>query len=146
MSRPDGRPPEPPPGDRRGTADSVRVVVGDDHPTFLEAVVELLGEEPGIEVCGVAEDEETLLAALACLAPDVVVVDLSLRDADGIALVGEIARSHPSMRIVVLSGHDEHLYGRRAGHAGAAAYVPKEEAGSRLVAALLSVVAASAPD
>lgn len=123
----DGRPPE------------VRVLIVDDHPVFRRGLSDILATEPGIEVCGEAESVDTARQAIAAKSPDVAVVDLALGDEDGLDLVSTVARSHPDVRVLVLSGHDERLHAGRALKAGALGYVMKDATIGQMIDAIRRV-------
>jgi two-component system, NarL family, nitrate/nitrite response regulator NarL len=81
---------------------SIRTAVIDDHPLFREGVVNLLTATPGIEVVAYGSTAAEAIGIAADLAPDVLLIELKLPD-DGAAAVAEIARTHPSIRIVILT-------------------------------------------
>jgi len=111
----------------------------DDHAIVRQGLAALLAQEPDFSVCGEAGTYEEGLAALAEKAPDVVVLDLSLRDRSGLEWIREArARGYPG-RILVLSMHDEALYAEKVLRAGAQGYVMKDQAEDDLVAALRQV-------
>lgn len=102
-----------------------RVLVVDDHPLFRAGVVAVLNQDPAWEVCAETDTAAGARAAAARLRPDAAVVDLMLRDDDGLKLVRELRQEVPAMRILVLSMLDEALYRPKALQAGASAFVSK---------------------
>src|ERR1043166_381951 len=116
-----------------GAHGTVRVVVVDDHPIFRRGLVELINHEPGMTVCAEAATSGAAMAAMATSHADVVVVDLSLGADSGLDLVAGLTRTHPSVRTLVLSGHDERFYAERALKAGALGYIMKDQAGAELL-------------
>jgi DNA-binding NarL/FixJ family response regulator len=121
--------------------DAVRVIVVDDHPLFRKGLVQALNEAPGVVVCAEASTVETALTAIASHRPEVAIVDLSLGDENGIDLVAAIARDHPGVRVLVLSGHDERVHADRALKAGALGYIMKDKAAHDLLHAVRRVAA-----
>ena len=117
-----------------------RILIVDDHPLMREGLFELVGGEADMEVCGQAESAEAALAALEATRPDVAIVDLTLGEDDGVALVAELRRRAPQLRILVLSMHDEALYAERLLGLGAHGYVMKQEAAEVFVGALRRVI------
>lgn len=117
-----------------------RVLVVDDHPLVRQALRETLSREPGLEVCGEAEDREGTLAAIKRFRPHLAIVDLGLKDSDGIALIKDIRELHPQMLTLVLSMHDETLYAERAIRAGASGYISKREAPAKLLEAVRRIL------
>ena len=120
---------------------TVRVVVVDDHPIFRKGLVEAIQDEPGITVCGEAGTVGTALATIAEHKPDVAIVDLSLKDESGLDVVSALARTHPAVRVLVLSGYDERLHADRALKAGALGYIMKDKAATELLEAVRRVAA-----
>ena len=116
-----------------------RVLLVDDHPLLREGLRELLRPDTEFEVCGEAESIALATHALAELRPDIVVVDLTLGGEDGVQLVTYAAEHFPSVRILVLSMHDEALYAERLLQLGAHGYLMKHESAPVLLAALRKV-------
>ncbi|HVT73200.1 MAG TPA: response regulator transcription factor [Lacunisphaera sp.] len=115
---------------------SIRVVVVDDHPLFRKGVVAALNSQPGMEVCGEADDAATARRLAGALRPDVAIVDLMLAEDDGLKLVRELRQDHPRLKIVVLSMLDVGIYLPRALQAGASFFVSKQEGAEAIVTAL----------
>lgn len=91
-------------------------------------------------LCGEAESAREARRRVAECAPDIIIADVSLKDASGIELVKEMRDLHPEMPVLVLSMHDESLYAERALRAGARGYVMKDEAPERLMTAIREIV------
>jgi DNA-binding NarL/FixJ family response regulator len=117
------------------------VFVVDDHPIVRHGFAQLLALEPDLELCGQAADARAAVAAVAATQPDVVIVDVSLGEASGIDLIGEIKQRLPRAAVLVVSMHDEQLYAERSLRAGAAGYVMKHEAPAAIVRAIRTVAA-----
>jgi len=126
----------------RGTSQSgpVRVLVVDDHPLVRQALRETFSRERGFEVCGEAADREGALAAMATCRPDLVILDLALKNADGLDLIKDIRLCHPKTPILVLSMYDESHFAERVVRAGANGYVSKQEAPAVLMKAVRKVL------
>lgn len=118
-----------------------RVFIVDDHPIFRQGLARLIDLEPDLEVCGEAISAAAAMDALRRTKADVVLVDISLPGADGIELVKHLAAEHPGMAILVISAHDEQVYGLRALRAGALGYLMKREGQDLLLVALRAVLA-----
>lgn len=118
-----------------------RVLLVDDHPIVRRGLRRLIESEPGIEVCGEAETVREARQSIRELRPDAVVVDISLRDGDGIELVTDLSAHHPSLPVLVLSMHDEAMYAERLLSAGARGYIMKQAAGAEFIGALRRVLA-----
>ena len=116
-----------------------RVLVVDDHPLFRLGLTQLLAAAEGLEVCGEAAEASAAIALLKSEAPDVVVVDLMLKGSNGLQLVKDIKVRAPHVPVLVLSVHDELLFGERALRAGAAGYVMKDAPVDRIVEAIAQI-------
>jgi DNA-binding NarL/FixJ family response regulator len=97
--------------------------------------------EPDLEVVAEAADGAQTLEAVRATVPDVVLLDLSMPGMDGYATARELARSHPTVRIVVLTMHKEPQQVAEMLAAGAAAYLLKNAAPGELAAAIRAVAA-----
>ncbi len=117
-----------------------RIVLIDDHPIMRHGLAQLIRAEDGLDVIGEAGSAREGLELVGRLNPDLAVVDLTLPDKNGLELVKDIRAQHPSTLCIVLSMHDETLYGERALRAGARGYVMKEEAADHLVTAIHKVL------
>jgi two-component system nitrate/nitrite response regulator NarL len=118
---------------------TVRLFIADDHPLYREGLVRLLGEEPGFEVVGEAEDGVGAVSEMRRLAPDVAVLDLALPGMDAIAVMESLGDSTPGARVVVVSASLDSAMVFRALSAGARGYVPKSASGTEIVSAVNAV-------
>jgi len=117
-----------------------RVFIVDDHPIVRQGLRRMIDLEPDLTVCGEADSERQARALLRSVAPDVVIVDLSLTDGDGIELVRDLHAQHPLLPLLVLSMHDELIYAQRLLSAGASGYIMKRAASDQLLSALRLVL------
>lgn len=115
---------------------SLSVLVVDDHPLFRAGVVAALENDPGLTVCGEADDARTARELAARRRPGAAIVDLMLQDDDGLKLVRDLRTDHPPLKIVVLSMLDPGVYAPRALQAGASFFVSKQEGPAAILAAL----------
>lgn len=102
-----------------------RIVIVDDHPAVRLGLRELLSHEPDLVVCGEAEDVEGGLVVIESTRPDLVVVDISLRESNGLDLIRRLQEREDPPAALVASVHDADLYAGRALAAGARGYVHK---------------------
>lgn len=123
------------------TEHPVKVLIVDDHPITREGLAIRLSREPDIRICGEAIDIPDALDAAAETAPDLAVVDVSLKSGCGIDLVKRLRGRWPELKILVWSMHPDGLYARRAIQAGANGYVNKEQAPDVIVSAIRHVLA-----
>jgi two-component system nitrate/nitrite response regulator NarL len=124
---------------RRVSVRRVGVLIADDHPVYRRGLAEVLRARPEFEVVGEAEDGETALAEIRRLVPDVAVVDLKLRNMDGIVVAEAIQREGLATRVVILSAYEDGAVVRRAFAAGVRAYLPKVGSAGKLCNTLLAV-------
>ena len=117
------------------------IIIVDDHPVVRQGLAQLINQEADLHVCGQAEDAHEAVRAIKELAPDMVIVDISLRDTSGMDLIKDIKVRHPDLPILTLSMHDEAVYAERALRAGARGYIMKQEATERVVTAIRCVLA-----
>ena len=120
-----------------------RVVLIDDHPIMRHGLAQLVRAEAGLDVCGEAGSAREGLEVVGRLKPDLAIIDLTLPDKNGLELVKDIRAMHPATQCLVLSMHDEALYGERSLRAGARGYVMKEEAADHLINAIQKVLSGS---
>jgi DNA-binding NarL/FixJ family response regulator len=116
-----------------------RVLVVDDHPLMREGLDLLISGEPDFLLCGTADSVASALAAISRLSPEVVVLDLTLGQEDGIEVLRKLREHHAAVRVLVLSMHDEMLYAERLLAMGAHGYVMKQEPPEVFLAALRKV-------
>ena len=114
----------------------IRVVVVDGHPLIRCGLVALGASNPDIEVVGEADTASGALAVVAGAAPDVVTIDVTLPDGDGLRLARVLRDRHPDLGIVVLTslGEDDVLF--RAIDTGASAFVSKTAPAAEVVGAI----------
>ena len=118
----------------------VQIILLDDHPIVRAGFKQLLELEPGWEVTADVGTAKELAAALIRANCDVLVLDLSLPDADGLVMIRHLLAQRPGLSIVVLSMHDGALYVQDAMAAGAKGYVTKRSAPDELIDAIHAVV------
>ena len=112
----------------------------DDHPIVRQGLAQLVNSEPDLIVCGQGEEAYQSLRAIREAKPDLCLLDVSLKDSDGIELLKELQAQLPDMPVVMLSMHDESLYAERALRAGARGYIMKQEAPPIMLAAIRKVL------
>lgn len=117
-----------------------RLLLVDDHPIMRHGLAQLIRAEPGLDVCGEAGSAREGLELAGRLKPDLVVIDLTLPDKNGLELLKDIQAQYPGTLCLVLSMHDEAMYGERALRAGARGYIMKEAAADHLINAARKVL------
>ncbi len=116
------------------------VLIVDDHPIVRQGLKRMIDAEDDLEVCGEADSEPNARNAVRDLDPDIVIVDLSLQDGDGLELVRAVHAHHPEVPMLVLSMHDEAIYAERMLAEGASGYIMKQAAADQLLTALRTVL------
>lgn len=122
-------------------ANPARILVVDDHPVVRYGIARIINRERTMKVCGEAEDDAETLQMIEKARPDIVLLDISLKDADGLRVTKMIKSAYPDLPVLILSVHDEKLYGRRALRSGARGYVTKQESTDKLITAIREVLA-----
>ncbi len=114
----------------------MKVFIIDDHPIVLDGLKNLLEARPEIEVTGIFDRGDTMLAALENQVPDAMLLDINLPDASGVVLCQKVKQKWPSVKIVALSVHNEKSVIMSMLQNGASAYVLKNAIGQDIIAAL----------
>jgi DNA-binding NarL/FixJ family response regulator len=117
-----------------------RVLIVDDHPIVRQGLRRMIEAESDLVVCGEVQTEKEARAAIRALVPDVVIVDISLAQGDGLELVRDVHAQQPELPMLVLSMHDELIFGERLLAAGASGYIMKQAASEQLLIALRRVL------
>jgi DNA-binding NarL/FixJ family response regulator len=122
---------------------SIRVYLCDDVAALRLVTRTVLELEPRVTVVGEAGDGRTAAREVADLQPDVLVLDLSLPELDGLEVLEELARTAPATRIVVFSGYPAHQLADAALARGARRYVEKGVDITEVARAVLEVAEAA---
>lgn len=118
---------------------SIRIVVADDHAIVREGLCMMLGNQPDMEVVGSATNGREAVQLVDKHGPDVVVMDISMPELNGIEAIQQMLPLHPQIKVVVLSIHETKPYVYRALKAGAKGYLLKETAGLEVLDAVRAV-------
>lgn len=117
-----------------------RILIVDDHPIIRHGLAALIACEQDLEVCGEASDTPEALRQVEATQPHLVIVDISLKSGHGIDLIEQIKAKNDTIKMLVLSIHDEFLFAERALRAGAMGYVNKQEAIETIIGAIRTVL------
>jgi DNA-binding NarL/FixJ family response regulator len=117
-----------------------RILLVDDHHIVRRGVAGVIEDaRPEWEVCGEASTGREAVAAAASLKPDVVVMDISMPDMNGLEATREILKNNPGTEVLILSVHESDQIVHDVLAAGARGYILKQDAGTELIAALEAV-------
>jgi DNA-binding NarL/FixJ family response regulator len=117
-----------------------RVIIVDDHPIVRQGLRRLIDQEEDLTVCGEAETVREARQRIRELSPDAIIVDISLKQGDGLELVRDVRAHYPALPVLVLSMHDETIYAERMLSAGANGYIMKQAASEQFLVALRRVL------
>jgi DNA-binding NarL/FixJ family response regulator len=115
-----------------------RILLADDHTLVLDGFRKLLEEQ--YEIVGVAEDGRTLLQKARELQPDIVTLDISMPQLNGIDAARKLKKSFPRIKLIFVTMHADPAYVNEAFKAGASGYLLKRSAGSELLQAIQSAI------
>jgi DNA-binding NarL/FixJ family response regulator len=117
-----------------------RILLVDDHPMMREGLALLISHEPDLEVCGQADTAHAALEVIGSTQPNLVLLDITLPDKNGLELIKDIQAMYPGTSILVVSMHDESFYAERVLRAGGRGYIMKQEGGKKLMVAIRQVL------
>lgn len=117
------------------------VLIVDDHPMMRSGLAALINLEPDLQVCVEADNAGQALEAVGKQDFDLILLDISLPDKNGLELIKDILSVKPGLPILVVSMHDEMLYAERVLRAGARGYIMKQEGGRKFMQAIRHVLA-----
>lgn len=118
----------------------IKVLIVDDHAIVRAGLRALIHSESTMELAGEASGGYEAIDLIEKIQPDVLVLDLSMPDLDGIAVTRQIKPRFPDMRILILTIHEDQALLREAIKAGASGYILKHAAESELIAAIQRIV------
>jgi DNA-binding NarL/FixJ family response regulator len=116
------------------------VLIVDDHPIVRQGLEQLIAQEPDISVCGGASNVHEALCQIAQLQPDLVLVDISLKESNGLDLLPRMKAACGHAKALVWSMFDEAVYAERALRGGASGYVNKQESVETVIDAVRHVL------
>ncbi len=119
---------------------SIRILLADDHTIMRQGLRSLLEKEPEMEVVGEAEDGRKALRLVQELVPDIIVMDISMPNLNGIDATHKIVSKFPEVKIIALSIHSNKRFVADMLKAGASGYILKECLFDELVQAIRTVI------
>ncbi len=125
--------------DEATPANPIRVMVVDDHPMLRDGVVGSIKRQPDMIVAAEAGDGATAIVGIEAARPDIVLMDLQMPGIDGVEAIQAIRKSHPQVRILVLTTYAGDAKALRALKAGADGYLLKSAMRTDLIDAIRAV-------
>jgi len=122
--------------EHEGATTKIRVLLADDHTILRAGLRMMLDAQPDIEVVGEASDGKQALAEAQRLQPDLVLMDITMPEMNGIEATRQIKRALDSTRVLILTMHENEEYLFQVLRAGASGYILKEAAGTELISAI----------
>lgn len=119
----------------------IRLILVDDHPLVRDGLRARLEVVPRIEVVGEADNGANALELAEQIHPDLMLVDIGMKEMNGIQLTHELTQRHPKIRVLILSMHDSSACIASAVRAGARGYVLKDADSREIIAAIDAVSA-----
>jgi DNA-binding NarL/FixJ family response regulator len=119
---------------------SVRILIADDHEIFRRGLAAELTQVPGWVVAGEAANGREAVELAAALKPNLVILDLTMPELNGLEAARKIISAEPAARVLILTAHESEQLVREVLSAGAQGYVLKSDAGRILVAALQALL------
>jgi len=124
---------------RRRAGESIRVLIADDHAILRRGLRDIIEDTEEIRVVAEAESSAEALKQLRAERCDVVLLDISMPDRNGIETLAIIKKEQPAVAVLMLSTYPENQYAIRAIRGGAAGYLTKQSAPAQLVSAIRQV-------
>ncbi|HEV2654113.1 MAG TPA: response regulator transcription factor, partial [Ktedonobacteraceae bacterium] len=114
----------------------IRILLADDHTILRAGLKMMLNAQPDMEVIGEAQDGRQAIREARRLQPDIILMDITMPDINGIEATREIKKVAPDVRVLILTMHEHDEYIFQALRAGASGYMLKEAADTELISAL----------
>ena len=120
---------------------SIRILLADDHGIIRQGLCSLLEKQPDMEVVGEAEDGQKALELVRQLVPDIVIMDVTMPNLNGIDATRQITKEFPKVKVLALSIHSNKRFVADMLRAGAAGYILKECLLEELIEAIRTITA-----
>jgi len=120
---------------------SIRILLADDHGIIRQGLCSLLEKQPDMEVVGEAEDGQKAMELVRQLVPDVVIMDVTMPNLNGIDATRQITKEFPKVKVLALSIHSNKRFVADMLRAGAAGYILKECLLEELIEAIRTITA-----
>ncbi len=121
--------------------DKLRVMLADDHAMIREGVKALINGQPDMEVVGEAGDGREAWHKVKSLQPDILILDITMPDLNGVQATERIKRDAPKVKVLILTAHEDKGFLQQVLQAGASGYMLKRAASAELIRAIRIVAA-----
>jgi two-component system, NarL family, invasion response regulator UvrY len=118
----------------------IKILIADDHPIIRHGLKQIISEESDMKICGEAENGNQIFELIKEKDFDILILDISLPDINGIEVLNKLKKNHPDLSVLVLSAHSEDQYALRTIQAGAMGYLNKITATEELVNAVRKII------
>ena len=118
----------------------IRIYIADDHAILRDGLKLILSQNQNFEIAGEASDGKTAVEEVEKLKPDICLLDISMPILTGLEAGRLIKKYNRSIKIIILSRHDNEVYVKQALHCGINGYILKDYAGSEIIHAVLEVM------
>ncbi|MBO1539287.1 response regulator transcription factor [Pseudomonas sp. OA65] len=118
----------------------IRVALVDDHSLVRDGIRALLSVMPQLDVVGEAENGAQAIEMVGRCQPDLLLMDIGLKDKNGLELTRLLGKQYPSLKILILSMYDNHEYVSESVRAGASGYVLKNAPSREIIAAIEAII------
>jgi DNA-binding NarL/FixJ family response regulator len=119
----------------------IRVLIAEDHETVREGLRLIIGTQKDMQVCGEAGNGRDAVRLAQELNPDVLLMDISMPDLNGLTAAAKLKRIAPAIKILTLTRHTDEAYLQELLQAGVSGYVLKQSSASELLRAIRAVAA-----
>jgi len=120
--------------------DKAAIYIIDDHPLLVQGLTDLINAQADMNVTGTTPEWTVALTQFQKDKPDVVILDITLKNANGVEVLKNLRVHFPDLKVLMLSMHDESLYAMRALKAGAQGYIMKAAATEKVITAIRQIL------
>lgn len=117
-----------------------KIYILDDHPVVIEGLKKIFDGQEDLVVVGTSEDASVALEQVEKLKPNVIILDITLKDRSGVDIIKKLKQSFPETHVLVYSMHDENVYAERSLRAGAMGYLMKGDPVARVLMAIRQIL------
>jgi len=117
----------------------ITVVLADDHPLVQDGIRTRFEEIEDINVIGIANNGQELLDQAEALNPDVIIADISMPIINGLEATRKLSQTHPDIKVLILTMHDNKEYMQNAIDSGAKGYILKDQPAAEMIDAVRSI-------